>query len=381
MEALEKEMIKQLVKMEPAYWKETDPEITYQEMLRKRTKEELSYLRRVMKIPNVSQFSKKDLVSYFDTVKGRMVAGALEFLDTKQLHFIQQAAENGYAPLRAAQITRVRWILLTGLCTPGTIEGTPVMVVPHDLRETVLSKAHLPEVKKQAVWNTEILELVTGLVQIYGVLSSQEVFSYFLEYGMLTKEDQFFQAQLLLYKQEAYYEQYEIHEDYFVRAGMEHVAASYTKINLRKDIAPIKLTKAQVIQQSRETSIIKEKEYVTLGNYLKKEYGLKQVTIDNLLDHLAFLNGESAHLDELLLVAMEYVPVKGATETKQLSRYLRDAANATPQWQLKGHSPNQLARMGHRRINNEDNEVKVGRNDPCPCGSGKKYKKCCGGNA
>jgi SEC-C motif len=24
------------------------------------------------------------------------------------------------------------------------------------------------------------------------------------------------------------------------------------------------------------------------------------------------------------------------------------------------------------------NETKVGRNDPCPCGSGKKYKKCCG---
>ncbi len=23
-------------------------------------------------------------------------------------------------------------------------------------------------------------------------------------------------------------------------------------------------------------------------------------------------------------------------------------------------------------------EQKVGRNDPCPCGSGKKYKKCCG---
>ena len=23
---------------------------------------------------------------------------------------------------------------------------------------------------------------------------------------------------------------------------------------------------------------------------------------------------------------------------------------------------------------------KIGRNDPCPCGSGKKYKKCCGSN-
>lgn len=24
--------------------------------------------------------------------------------------------------------------------------------------------------------------------------------------------------------------------------------------------------------------------------------------------------------------------------------------------------------------------AKIGRNDPCPCGSGKKYKKCCGRN-
>ena len=26
-------------------------------------------------------------------------------------------------------------------------------------------------------------------------------------------------------------------------------------------------------------------------------------------------------------------------------------------------------------------DAKVGRNDPCPCGSGKKYKQCCGKNA
>ncbi len=32
-----------------------------------------------------------------------------------------------------------------------------------------------------------------------------------------------------------------------------------------------------------------------------------------------------------------------------------------------------LAKIQPRRV-----EMKVGRNDPCPCGSGKKYKKCCG---
>jgi hypothetical protein len=42
--------------------------------------------------------------------------------------------------------------------------------------------------------------------------------------------------------------------------------------------------------------------------------------------------------------------------------------------------------VGDRPEGEEDDEpagsqsgaVKVGRNNPCPCGSGKKYKKCCG---
>ena len=41
-------------------------------------------------------------------------------------------------------------------------------------------------------------------------------------------------------------------------------------------------------------------------------------------------------------------------------------------------------KQGVERVNNKANPVKsagkVGRNDPCPCGSGKKYKNCCGRN-
>ncbi len=32
------------------------------------------------------------------------------------------------------------------------------------------------------------------------------------------------------------------------------------------------------------------------------------------------------------------------------------------------------------KLEKELKPKKVGRNDPCPCGSGKKYKKCCGKN-
>ena len=37
------------------------------------------------------------------------------------------------------------------------------------------------------------------------------------------------------------------------------------------------------------------------------------------------------------------------------------------------------AQDGKEKVKNPKvNENKVGRNDPCPCGSGKKYKQCCG---
>ena len=35
--------------------------------------------------------------------------------------------------------------------------------------------------------------------------------------------------------------------------------------------------------------------------------------------------------------------------------------------------------LEQKKSNTVINESKIYPNDPCPCGSGKKYKKCCGG--
>lgn len=53
-----------------------------------------------------------------------------------------------------------------------------------------------------------------------------------------------------------------------------------------------------------------------------------------------------------------------------------EAKNSSRIWKNKGFTPPETARLKGtaQRI-----LKKVGRNDPCPCGSGKKYKKCCGG--
>lgn len=48
------------------------------------------------------------------------------------------------------------------------------------------------------------------------------------------------------------------------------------------------------------------------------------------------------------------------------------------EWMMKNSSKKDLARMLKEPNEPYVRGVKIGRNDPCPCGSGKKYKKCCG---
>lgn len=55
--------------------------------------------------------------------------------------------------------------------------------------------------------------------------------------------------------------------------------------------------------------------------------------------------------------------------------------NDLPRWDNNGWPPTALhAAASNKPVfrNPDGSYMKVGRNDPCPCGSGKKYKKCCG---
>lgn len=75
-------------------------------------------------------------------------------------------------------------------------------------------------------------------------------------------------------------------------------------------------------------------------------------------------------------------------DMQQLNEYVQAIsmiANTTRLWENRGHTPDELFQMQQHHLQplpvaqfNVTEGSKVGRNDPCPCGSGKKYKKCCG---
>lgn len=69
-----------------------------------------------------------------------------------------------------------------------------------------------------------------------------------------------------------------------------------------------------------------------------------------------------------------FVTGRATLNREEEDRWDREAPGLIPIWVQVLHE---------WRLENDEHKPassKVGRNDPCPCGSGKKYKKCCGLN-
>ncbi len=59
---------------------------------------------------------------------------------------------------------------------------------------------------------------------------------------------------------------------------------------------------------------------------------------------------------------------------KHIDPYIQFMASELRQ----GRAPANVMQMLRQGVQGAEPHSRPGRNDPCPCGSGKKYKKCCG---
>jgi len=77
-------------------------------------------------------------------------------------------------------------------------------------------------------------------------------------------------------------------------------------------------------------------------------------------------------------------PVVVRVNTDEMAKYVGEKCTENGWHYIIGFEPDKPEDISDlEKLLNPPHLVKsekIGRNDPCPCGSGKKYKKCCGAN-
>lgn len=113
--------------------------------------------------------------------------------------------------------------------------------------------------------------------------------------------------------------------------------------------------------------------YEPLAAWLKA-HNADEEQYEDAFEMLVYLtqNGDvEAAMDEV----MDIVRPRNLKDAQRCAEAMQQVVNRIPRWDNKGHSAEELflaARVQRKAA------AMPGRNDPCSCGSGKKYKHCCG---
>ena len=114
---------------------------------------------------------------------------------------------------------------------------------------------------------------------------------------------------------------------------------------------------------------------------LAEKYGINVFTMTGFLDGI----NDSLKVANPIETMDEDTEVSLAFDKELLYKNMVDAKadwlNALPQWdKIFTEEKKKVLYKEQKNARTIHVEKKVYPNDPCPCGSGKKYKKCCGKN-
>ena len=124
-----------------------------------------------------------------------------------------------------------------------------------------------------------------------------------------------------------------------------------------------------------------------LYEHVPDEEEYDHVYVEDALDAIVEALVQNPETPDKALKAImdeEIVSVGSFEEMQEFADCFMQLSGVLPCWFNNGCPPNALhdRLLGKKTFYDElGRPLKVGRNDPCPCGSGKKYKKCCGRNA
>ncbi len=121
------------------------------------------------------------------------------------------------------------------------------------------------------------------------------------------------------------------------------------------------------------------KRYLT--RYTTNPYAIDYATTIAVLFARVDINEDATVVDLILNQIRDVTGIMADSVQEQMkySNYINQIRMSIRKWVNKGHTDAEISPIvvnkatGQRR-----NLMNIGRNDMCPCGSGKKYKKCCG---
>ncbi|WP_108669059.1 YecA family protein [Peribacillus acanthi] len=394
-----KEHTRQLqVKREEKIWKMIETPCQLINVLNLLTKDELDDIRKQLRLKGMSSLKKGELAAELSHSIPSHFEQVLYTLDQERTDLIQQIFNNS-GMLHISDefpISKITSMMGLGIIFPVLNDGQKLLTIPLELIKQ-FEKINQVELQNRIRQNTDWIRLTHGMLYYYGVMETSELID---QIKALTKREvnikEYFDV---ISSASEYYGQIRAsissYGGYMVNHSIFNAEKMMEEHKARPDINYYPFTKIQLLKAGTPGFIDKTPEMEKFLQFLSNSYELTVQEKNEIASQFIYMINSDAHPTMLIQYLQSKFEFPSFEFVQQLTAFVMEVHNHTRMWALKGYSPTELRKKEERHLQpfpastykqtkNNSNVIdirdrfKIGRNDPCPCGSGNKYKKCCG---
>ena len=330
------------------------------------TKKDLDAIRRWMDLEGISKLTKQPLIDRLVEEQTTAINRFILTMDNERLQWLKKLVAGDAIHLDHFTAHKLAFFTYTGLTFAVKDKEKYVLVMPDDVRNQ-FDAYDQTEWQIQADINDAVIRLTQGLLYYYGYMPKSTVFelvSPIVSYDLV-------RVDAVIKDAKNYYDY--LHETEQDLMDSRVVDLASLKEQQQKSIYQkhYSFTDDQLIQAGSEDFMDLTDELIQLVKHLKERYLLDDQTMNRYMDDCLILLNSFIDIDPSFLYLSRQLPVATEDDKKMLLALLQASQDSIHTWALKGNKRK-------KDVTQTTETKKVGRNDSCPCGSGKKYKKCCG---
>lgn len=361
------------IKNEVKKWGYMDKNFSLDYHLNRLTKNELLDIARNLYIDKVSALKKGELAEKIIEVYRDRANYVLQNMDIERFEFLLDLAkQNGYMERSQRENIYFDYYRERGILFTGSVHGVEVVIMPMEFKKVVLSK-NTGEFKKYLKENEEIIRLFWGMCYYYGVLelnTFRDLVKSYIDYDISNRN-----LKHLLYNGAYYYDEFDFNGYFGIDMVVEDFEYILEEQYKRKELDYYPFKKSNILKVTDKDYYLEDSKAVNrFRNFLVRNYNIEKDEVDDLIFALETDIKNDKSFNEIISDFLSAFDFGSIDEANTVAEEVMNFSNNTRHWTLKGYTP---AEVGFKSGSLNKAE-KIGRNDPCPCGSGKKYKKCCG---
>lgn len=357
------------------------------------TKVKLNSLASLYELPGRSSMKKAELVEALTNYMTDL--GVMEQIlliaEADELQLLESLNNNPWIQNNAIPYGDYAFLLDHGLVYTFFSEQKLYVVMPDEIKKSFTQIYNRPQFKKASQRRLEVLDYLRATTQLYGAIKLDKL----VEIFNAQHDEPLSEGELWEYYAEYQYrgQRFEWDQGYFVSDALLDDEDELNELLAHVQGKPYYVPKkSELLKYADQLYFEMTPQLKALRDYILRELCNDDQMVEYIIDDIQLACSMEAPMNEIMYeLERRDIVFDTMQQAETFVKLLIDVYNHTRLWKNAGHTPAELGRISGSHTHSHSNVVpfptrtnqpvvsqKIGRNAPCPCGSGLKYKKCCG---